>query len=105
MVQPNDILPFFLKLFQTVVNNYDRNKDGRLDYDEFLSYMSDREKKWRIHFMALDKNKCGKWNGGVVQSSVRKKAGRLISGPNPGTRAFQYHRRHSEHAFVFVFAQ
>nr|XP_029505088.1 calcium-binding mitochondrial carrier protein SCaMC-1-like isoform X3 [Oncorhynchus nerka] len=44
---------------QTVVNNYDRNKDGRLDYDEFLSYMSDREKKWRIHFMALDKNKCG----------------------------------------------
>ena len=55
--------------------------------------------------MALDKNKCGKWNGGVVQSSVRKKAGRLISGPNPGTRAFQYHRRHSEHAFVFVFAQ
>ncbi|XP_029561914.1 solute carrier family 25 member 24, like isoform X1 [Salmo trutta] len=44
---------------QNVVNNYDRNKDGRLDYDEFLSYMRDREKKWRIHFMALDKNKCG----------------------------------------------
>ncbi|KAM9459359.1 solute carrier family 25 member 24, like isoform 3-T3 [Salvelinus alpinus] len=44
---------------QTVVNNYDRNKDGRLDYEEFLSYMRDREKKWRIHFMALDKNKCG----------------------------------------------
>eukprot|EP00063_Salmo_salar_P021983 XP_013996818.1 PREDICTED: calcium-binding mitochondrial carrier protein SCaMC-3-like [Salmo salar] len=44
---------------QNVVNNYDRNKDGRLDYDEFLSYMRDREKKWRIHFMALDKNNCG----------------------------------------------
>uniref|UniRef100_A0A4W5P583 Solute carrier family 25 member 24, like n=1 Tax=Hucho hucho TaxID=62062 RepID=A0A4W5P583_9TELE len=44
---------------KTVVNNYDRNNDGRLDYTEFLSYMRDREKKWRIHFMALDKNKCG----------------------------------------------
>ncbi|CAB1326859.1 unnamed protein product [Coregonus sp. 'balchen'] len=44
---------------QIIVNNYDRNKDGRLDYDEFLSYMRDREKKWRIHFNALDKNECG----------------------------------------------
>uniref|UniRef100_A0A4W4FIB2 EF-hand domain-containing protein n=1 Tax=Electrophorus electricus TaxID=8005 RepID=A0A4W4FIB2_ELEEL len=40
-----------------IVTNYDRNYDGRLDYQEFLSYMMDREKKWKIDFHALDKNK------------------------------------------------
>ncbi|XP_063076321.1 solute carrier family 25 member 24, like [Engraulis encrasicolus] len=44
---------------QTIVNNYDQNKDGRLDYDEFLGYIMDRERKWIINFHALDKNKCG----------------------------------------------
>ncbi|XP_061099502.1 solute carrier family 25 member 24, like [Conger conger] len=44
---------------QAIVRNYDKNHDGRLDYDEFLVYMMDREKKWKIHFQALDKNKCG----------------------------------------------
>ncbi|XP_026854119.2 solute carrier family 25 member 24, like isoform X2 [Electrophorus electricus] len=44
---------------QIIVTNYDRNYDGRLDYQEFLSYMMDREKKWKIDFHALDKNKCG----------------------------------------------
>ncbi|KAL0966968.1 hypothetical protein UPYG_G00302880 [Umbra pygmaea] len=44
---------------QAIVNKYDGNKDGRLDYDEFLNYLRDSEKKWRIHFQALDRNKCG----------------------------------------------
>ncbi|XP_066537448.1 solute carrier family 25 member 24, like isoform X2 [Hoplias malabaricus] len=42
-----------------IVSNSDRNKDGRLDYEEFLSYMMDREKKWKIDFQMLDRNKRG----------------------------------------------
>lgn len=48
-------------LFQAIVGNYDKNQDARLDYDEFLSYMMDREKKWKINFEVLDKNKCGEF--------------------------------------------
>ncbi|XP_030631919.1 solute carrier family 25 member 24, like [Chanos chanos] len=44
---------------EAIVGNYDRNDDGRLDYEEFLSYLVDREKKWKIDFHVLDKNKCG----------------------------------------------
>ncbi|KAL6489844.1 hypothetical protein MHYP_G00001890 [Metynnis hypsauchen] len=42
-----------------IVANSDRDKDGRLDYEEFLGYMMDREQKWRIDFQALDKKNCG----------------------------------------------
>ncbi|XP_048845236.1 solute carrier family 25 member 24, like [Brienomyrus brachyistius] len=44
---------------QGIVGNYDQDGDGRLDYNEFLSYMQDRERKWRINFNAFDRNKCG----------------------------------------------
>lgn len=44
---------------QNIIDSYDRDKDGLLDYQEFLSYMMDRERKWKIHFHDLDKNKCG----------------------------------------------
>ncbi|XP_035278620.1 solute carrier family 25 member 24, like [Anguilla anguilla] len=44
---------------QAIVGKYDKNNDEHLDYEEFLSYMMDREKKWKIHFQTLDKNKCG----------------------------------------------
>lgn len=46
-------------LLQNIIDSYDKNKDGLLDYKEFLSYMMDREKKWKIHFQDLDRNKCG----------------------------------------------
>ncbi|KPP65400.1 calcium-binding mitochondrial carrier protein SCaMC-1-B-like [Scleropages formosus] len=44
---------------QAVVDKYDKNIDGRLDYEEFLNYLQDRERKWKINFQLLDKNKCG----------------------------------------------
>ncbi|XP_061835848.1 solute carrier family 25 member 24, like [Nerophis lumbriciformis] len=44
---------------QNVIDSYDNDKNGVLDYDEFLSYMTDREKNWKIYFNHLDKNKCG----------------------------------------------
>lgn len=45
---------------QAILSNYDQNEDGRLSYQEFLIYMMDKEKKWKIDFHALDRNKCGK---------------------------------------------
>ncbi|XP_076151371.1 solute carrier family 25 member 24, like [Alosa pseudoharengus] len=44
---------------QVIVKNYDQNRDGRLDYEEFLGYIMDKERKWKINFHALDKNQCG----------------------------------------------
>ncbi|KAA0718947.1 Calcium-binding mitochondrial carrier protein SCaMC-3 [Triplophysa tibetana] len=44
---------------QAILSKYDQNKDGRLSYQEFLIYMMDREKKWKIDFHALDMNKSG----------------------------------------------
>ncbi|MGH0185303.1 UNVERIFIED_CONTAM: hypothetical protein FKN15_017514 [Acipenser sinensis] len=44
---------------QGILGVYDTNADGRLDYDEFLSYMMDTEKKWKINFQLIDKNKSG----------------------------------------------
>lgn len=44
---------------QNIIDSYDKDKDGLLDYKEFLSYMMDRERKWKIYFHDLDKNKCG----------------------------------------------
>ncbi|XP_061654454.1 solute carrier family 25 member 24, like isoform X1 [Phyllopteryx taeniolatus] len=44
---------------QNVIDSYDNDNNGQLDYDEFLSYMMDRERKWKICFDHLDKNKSG----------------------------------------------
>ncbi|XP_041126262.1 solute carrier family 25 member 24, like [Polyodon spathula] len=42
-----------------ILRMYDTNASGRLEYDEFLSYMMDTEKKWKINFQLIDKNKSG----------------------------------------------
>ncbi|KAF7662588.1 hypothetical protein LDENG_00231830 [Lucifuga dentata] len=66
---------------QNIIDNYDQDKDGRLDYKEFLSYMVDRERKWKIYFHDLDKNKCG-----VIDQEdiicLFKELGVVISKPN-----------------------
>lgn len=49
-------------LQQNIIDGYDQDKDDRLDYNEFLRYMMDREKKWKINFHDLDKNKCGEYS-------------------------------------------
>uniref|UniRef100_A0A3B3H846 EF-hand domain-containing protein n=1 Tax=Oryzias latipes TaxID=8090 RepID=A0A3B3H846_ORYLA len=64
-----------------LVDSYDKNKDGLLDYEEFLCYMMDRERKWKIYFHDLDKNKCG-----VIDQDdiicLFKELGVVISKPN-----------------------
>ncbi|XP_023190807.1 calcium-binding mitochondrial carrier protein SCaMC-1-A-like isoform X1 [Xiphophorus maculatus] len=66
---------------QNIMESYDKDKDGLLDYKEFLSYMMDRERKWKIHFHDLDKNNCG-----VIDQEdiicLFKEIGVVISKPN-----------------------
>uniref|UniRef100_A0A3Q2D0W6 Solute carrier family 25 member 24, like n=1 Tax=Cyprinodon variegatus TaxID=28743 RepID=A0A3Q2D0W6_CYPVA len=66
---------------QNIIDSYDKDKDGLLDYEEFLGYMMDREKKWKIHFNDLDKNSCG-----VIDQEdiicLFKELGVVISKPN-----------------------
>ncbi|XP_070701818.1 solute carrier family 25 member 24, like [Pempheris klunzingeri] len=66
---------------QNIIDSYDKDKDGLLDYKEFLSYMMDRERKWKIYFHDLDKNKCG-----VIDQDdiicLFKELGVVISKPN-----------------------
>ncbi|XP_068605202.1 solute carrier family 25 member 24, like [Brachionichthys hirsutus] len=66
---------------QNIIHAYDKDKDGLLDYKEFLSYMMDRESRWKIHFHDLDKNKCG-----VIDQDdiicLFKELGVVISKPN-----------------------
>uniref|UniRef100_A0A3B4F7Y3 Calcium-binding mitochondrial carrier protein SCaMC-1-B-like n=1 Tax=Pundamilia nyererei TaxID=303518 RepID=A0A3B4F7Y3_9CICH len=66
---------------QSIVESYDRDKDGLLDYQEFLSYMMDRERKWKIHFHDLDKNNCG-FIGQEDIICLFKELGVVISKPN-----------------------
>ncbi|KAM4605221.1 solute carrier family 25 member 24, like [Polymixia lowei] len=66
---------------KNIIDSYDQDNDGRLDYNEFLSYMMDRERKWKIHFDDLDKNKCGV----IGQEEIIclfKELGVVISQPN-----------------------
>lgn len=54
------IIILYYSFVQAILSHYDQNEDGRLSYQEFLIYIMDREKKWKIDFHALDRNKCGK---------------------------------------------
>lgn len=45
--------------WQEIVESGDINKDGGLDFNEFSRYLKDHEKKLRLTFKSLDKNKDG----------------------------------------------
>ncbi|XP_056149665.1 solute carrier family 25 member 24, like [Lampris incognitus] len=66
---------------QRIIDAYDKDNDGRLDYSEFLSYMMDSERKWKIHFDKLDKNKCGVIDQDEI-ICLFKELGVVISQPN-----------------------
>ncbi|KAK7162625.1 hypothetical protein R3I93_006841 [Phoxinus phoxinus] len=66
---------------QAILSNYDQNEDGRLSYQEFLIYIMDREKKWKIDFHALDRNKCGAIDPDDIMTLFNE-LGLVISKPN-----------------------
>ncbi|XP_058515735.1 mitochondrial adenyl nucleotide antiporter SLC25A24 isoform X1 [Ochotona princeps] len=48
----------------------DVNKDGKLDFEEFMKYLKDHEKKMKLAFKSLDKNNDGKIEASEIVQSL-----------------------------------
>uniref|UniRef100_A0A8C6W2N0 Mitochondrial adenyl nucleotide antiporter SLC25A24 n=2 Tax=Nannospalax galili TaxID=1026970 RepID=A0A8C6W2N0_NANGA len=48
----------------------DINKDGKLDFEEFMKYLKDHEKKMKLAFKSLDKNNDGKIEPSEIVQSL-----------------------------------
>lgn len=46
-------------VFQKIVKAGDKDLDGQLDFEEFVHYLRDHEKKLRLVFKSLDKKNDG----------------------------------------------
>lgn len=44
---------------QKIVSSADQNNDDGIDFNEFTKYLKEHEKKLRLTFKSLDKNKDG----------------------------------------------
>lgn len=49
----------------------DANKDGKLDFEEFMKYLKDHEKKMKLAFRSLDKNNDGKIEPSEIVQSLQ----------------------------------
>ncbi|XP_051021604.1 calcium-binding mitochondrial carrier protein SCaMC-1 isoform X1 [Acomys russatus] len=49
----------------------DVNKDGKLDFEEFMKYLKDHEKKMKLAFKSLDKNNDGKIEPSEIVQSLQ----------------------------------
>ncbi|ELW65321.1 Calcium-binding mitochondrial carrier protein SCaMC-1 [Tupaia chinensis] len=49
----------------------DINKDGKLDFEEFMKYLKDHEKKMKLAFKSLDKNNDGKIEASEIVQSLQ----------------------------------
>lgn len=49
----------FLSSLQKIVKAGDKDLDGQLDFEEFVHYLRDHEKKLRLVFKSLDKKNDG----------------------------------------------
>ncbi|XP_044157603.1 calcium-binding mitochondrial carrier protein SCaMC-1 [Bufo gargarizans] len=56
---------------EKIVAAGDTNKDGHLDFGEFMKYLEEHEKKMKIAFTSLDKNKDGKIEASEITNSLK----------------------------------
>uniref|UniRef100_A0A8C7YDJ6 Solute carrier family 25 member 25b n=1 Tax=Oryzias sinensis TaxID=183150 RepID=A0A8C7YDJ6_9TELE len=57
--------------FQKIVKAGDKDLDGQLDFEEFVYYLRDHEKKLRLVFMSLDKKNDGQIDSQEIMQSLR----------------------------------
>uniref|UniRef100_A0A8C7YHL7 Solute carrier family 25 member 25b n=1 Tax=Oryzias sinensis TaxID=183150 RepID=A0A8C7YHL7_9TELE len=58
-------------LQQKIVKAGDKDLDGQLDFEEFVYYLRDHEKKLRLVFMSLDKKNDGQIDSQEIMQSLR----------------------------------
>ncbi|XP_016144798.1 calcium-binding mitochondrial carrier protein SCaMC-2-B-like [Sinocyclocheilus grahami] len=58
-------------VFQKIVKAGDKDLDGQLDFEEFVHYLRDHEKKLRLVFKSLDKKNDGRIDSQEIMQSLR----------------------------------
>ncbi len=58
-------------VFQKIVKAGDKDLDGQLDFEEFVHYLRDHEKKLRLVFKSLDKKNDGEYVSILVNNYER----------------------------------
>lgn len=61
--------------FQKIVKAGDKDLDGQLDFEEFVHYLRDHEKKLRLVFKSLDKKNDGKESSSSKQPPFQISSG------------------------------
>lgn len=51
---------------------HDADKDGKIDFDEFITYVTEHEKKLKLYFGKIDVNQDGTIDVGEIQESFQK---------------------------------
>lgn len=73
----------------------DKDLDGQLDFEEFVHYLQDHEKKLRLVFKSLDKKNDGEFG---CSPSAGQVLARQMLGPAHGSCCHRTHRCAGDHA-------
>ncbi|XP_063066450.1 calcium-binding mitochondrial carrier protein SCaMC-2-B isoform X2 [Engraulis encrasicolus] len=68
---PSEEFSTYRKWRQKIVKAGDKDLDGQLDFEEFVHYLRDHEKKLRLVFKSLDKKNDGRIDSQEIMQSLR----------------------------------
>ncbi|XP_012929298.1 calcium-binding mitochondrial carrier protein SCaMC-2 isoform X4 [Heterocephalus glaber] len=68
---PSQEFSTYLQWKQKIVQAGDKDLDGQLDFEEFVHYLQDHEKKLRLVFKSLDKKNDGRIDAQEIMQSLR----------------------------------
>ncbi|XP_062844281.1 calcium-binding mitochondrial carrier protein SCaMC-2-B isoform X2 [Trichomycterus rosablanca] len=71
LLLPSQELHTYRKWRQKIVKAGDKDLDGQLDFEEFVHYLRDHEKKLRLVFKSLDKKNDGRIDSQEIMQSLR----------------------------------